>query len=125
MQCTTSSVSEVLSGKVDQLVSAYPVDPYQLALKNDAIKQLLLDYVACKLKQDIPKLNEPQHWQGLPYALERQIDLGLRIESYIYWGIEYIIQNQVDLLLKPETITPSQGTVKEMTAMCMPSHWFG
>ncbi|MEM8615252.1 MAG: hypothetical protein AAGF93_24825 [Cyanobacteria bacterium P01_H01_bin.105] len=125
MQCTTNSVSQVLSSKFEQIVSAYPVDPYQTALKNDAIKQLLLDYVAYKLKQAIPRLNEPQQWQGLPHDLERQIDLELRLESYIYWGIEYIIHHQVDLLLQPEAIAPSQGTMQEMTATCMPSHWFG
>lgn len=126
MQCTTSSVSQLLSDKVDSVVSAYPVYPYQTALSNGAIRQLLLDYVEYKLKKAMPKLNNPQEWQCLPQYLHQLVDLELRLESYIYWGIEYILQEQLDLLSNStkETIKPS-WSVQDMTQTCMPSYWFG
>ena len=124
MQCTTDSVSEVLSGKVDSVLAAYPAYPYQTALNNDAIRQLLLEYVESKLKQTVPKLNNPEQWQCLPQYLHQLVDLELRLESYIYWGIEYIIQNQLDVLLSTEDPTPACD-VQDMTQACMPSYWFG
>lgn len=122
MQCTTDSVSEVLSNKVNSVLAAYPAYPYQTALNNDAIRQLLLEYVESKLKQTVPKLNNPEHWQCLPQYLHQLVDLELRLESYIYWGIEYIIQNQLDVLLSAEE---PACDVQDMTQACMPSYWFG
>ena len=124
MQCTTDSVSEVLSDKVDSVLSAYPAYPYQTALNNGAIRQLLLEYVESKLKQAVPKLNNPEQWQCLPQYLHQLVDLELRLESYIYWGIEYIIQNQLDVLLSAEEPAPACD-VQDMTQACMPSYWFG
>ncbi|MEM9264626.1 MAG: hypothetical protein AAGA46_03795 [Cyanobacteria bacterium P01_F01_bin.13] len=125
MQVTHNSVSQVLTGKVDRVLSAYPIYPYQAALSNGAIKQLLLDYVECKLKQGMPSLNAPEHWQRLPQYLQQLVDLELRLESYIYWGIEYIIQNQLDLLLSPEESVEPSWSVQDMTQTCLPSYWFG
>lgn len=126
MQATTSSVSELLVCKVDSVLSGYPAYPYQTALGNSAIKQLLLDYVETKLKQAMPRLNTPGEWQRLPQYLNQLVDLELRLESYIYWGIEYIIQNQLDLLLSTEqkTIEPAWN-VQDMEHACIPAHWFG
>ncbi|MEM1253255.1 MAG: hypothetical protein AAGI69_12545 [Cyanobacteria bacterium P01_H01_bin.21] len=115
-------MSEVLSNKVNSVLAAYPAYPYQTALNNDAIRQLLLEYVESKLKQTVPKLNNPEHWQCLPQYLHQLVDLELRLESYIYWGIEYIIQNQLDVLLSAEE---PACDVQDMTQACMPSYWFG
>ena len=125
MQSTTSSVSQVLAGKVDNVVAAYPVYPYQIALNNGAIRQLLLDYVECKLKQSMPRLNNPEQWQRLPQYLNQLMDLKLRLDSYIYWGIEYIVQNQLDLLLSTEEPKDPSWSVQDMAQTCMPSYWFG
>lgn len=125
MQCTTLSVSEFLSNKVTSTLSRYPIYPYQIALGNEAIQQLLLDYVECKLKQTMPKLESADHWQRLPQHVNQLVDLELRLESYIYWGIEYIIQNKFDVLLDTETTPKPTLNVKEMTQTCMPSYWFG
>ena len=125
MQCTTNSVSDVLAVKVDGVLSAYPAYPYQTALGNGAIKQLLLDYVECKLKQAMPSLNAPDQWNRLPHYLNQLVDLELRLESYIYWGIEYIIQNKLDLLLSTEEVTEPSWDVQDMTHTYMTAHWFG
>ncbi|MGD1952629.1 MAG: hypothetical protein ACFB14_23740 [Leptolyngbyaceae cyanobacterium] len=117
-------MSEVLSDKVDSVLAAYPAYPYQTALNNSAIRQLLLEYVESKLKQAVPKLNNPEQWQRLPQYLHQLVDLELRLESYIYWGIEYIIQNQLDVLLGAEKPEPACN-VQDMTQACMPSYWFG
>lgn len=125
MQCTTHTTSDVLTHKIDSVLSDYPTYPYQTALGNSAIKQLLIDYVECKLKQDMPGLKAPDQWQRLPHHLSQLVDLELRLESYIYWGIEYIIQNQLDLLLSSEAPTEPSWNVQDMTQTCMPAHWFG
>ncbi|NEQ54402.1 MAG: hypothetical protein F6K11_30445 [Leptolyngbya sp. SIO3F4] len=127
MQCTTttSSVSDVLTSKLNSVLSTYPAYPYQVALGNGAIKQLLLDYVECKLKQAMPILNASNQWQRLPHHLNQLVDLELRLESYIYWGIEYIIQNQLDLLLSTEEIAEPSWDIQDMNRACMTSHWFG
>ena len=125
MQCTATSVSQVLPDKVDSVLSAYPVDPYQVTLRNGSIRQLLLDYVECKLKQTMPSLNAPDQWQRLPQYLNRLVDLELRLESYIYWGIEYIIQNKLDLLLNAEEPVAPSWNVQDMERTCLPAHWFG
>ncbi len=125
MQYTTTSVSQVLTDKVDSFLAAYPVHPYQVALSNSSIKQLLLDYVECKLKQTMPSLNAPDQWQRLPQHLNRLVDLELRLESYIYWGIEYIIQNKLDLLLNAEAAVSPSWNVQDMEQSCLPAHWFG
>ena len=125
MQCTTTSVAQFLSDKVDSVLSGYPIDPYQLALSNRSVKQLLLDYIECKLKQAMPRLKSADHWHRLPQYINQLVDLELRLESYIYWGIEYIIQNQLDLTA--DTQKPSEPTwsIQDMTQACMPSYWFG
>lgn len=125
MECTTTKVSQVLSDKIDSAVSTYPTYPYQTALRNGLIKQLLLDYVECKLKQTMPSLSNPDQWQRLPRHLHRLVDLDLRLESYIYWGIEYIIQNQFDLLLGAADPTKPAWSVQDMNHACIPAHWFG
>ena len=128
MQCTiapvTVSVSELLSNKVDSVLSTYPAEPYQSALGNSAIKQLLLDYLECKLKQSMPCLDEPSQWQRLPHYLHQSVDIELRLDSYNYWGIEYIVQNQLDLMLGAQSKAPS-WSVQDMTQACVPAHWFG
>ncbi|MEM7797246.1 MAG: hypothetical protein AAF579_22680 [Cyanobacteria bacterium P01_C01_bin.118] len=123
MQCTTTPVYEFLSDKVTNTLSRYPIDPYQIALSNEAIQQLLLDYVECKLKQTMPRLKNANHWQHLPQYVNQLVDLELRLESYIYWGIEYIIHNQFDVLAE-KTPEPT-WSVQDMTQTCMPSYWFG
>ena len=125
MQCTTTSVSQVLTEKVDIALSSYPDYPYQAVLNNPFVKQILIDYIEAKLKQAMPCLNHPEKWQRLPHYLHQLIDLELRLESYIYWGIEYIIQNQLDLLTHSAKNTRPSCTVQEMTHSCTPSHWFG
>lgn len=125
MQCTTNAVSDVLMGKVDSALSTYPRYPYQIALEHRAIKQVLLNYVECKLKQAMPVLNEPDQWHHLPQYLNQMVDLELRLESYIYWGIEYIIQSQLDVLMAPDQIPNPTWNVQEMKQTCMPSYWFG
>ncbi len=125
MQCTTTPVSQFLSDKVASVLSGYPVYPYQVALNNEAIQRLLLDYVECQLKQAMPTLESDDQWQRLPQYAHQFVDLELRLESYIYWGIEYIIQNQFDLLLSTEEPTELSWTVQDMTQACMPSYWFG
>jgi hypothetical protein len=125
MPSTTTSVSQFLVDKVASVLSGYPTYPYQLALNNEAIQQLLLDYVECKLKQAVPKLESADQWQRLPHYVNQLVDLELRLESYIYWGIEYIIQNQFDLLLSNEEPKPLSWSVQDMTQTCLPSYWFG
>ncbi len=126
MQCTTtSSVSQLLSNKVDNVLSAYPDYPYQTALNNGSVKQLLLDYVESKLKEAMPSLQKSEQWERLPSYLQQFVDLELRLESYIYWGIEYIIQHQLDLLLNKEETNEPTWSVQDMNQTCMPSYWFG
>ncbi len=126
MQCTTpSSVSQVLSSKVDSVLSAYPDYPYQTALSNGSVKQLLLEYVESKLKEAMPSLKKSEQWERLPSYLKQFVDLELRLESYIYWGIEYIIQHQLDLLLSTGDAQEPSWSVQDMTQTCMPSYWFG
>ncbi len=120
-----NTTSQILSSKVDNVLSAYPVEPYQVALGHAAVKGLLLDYVECKLKQAMPSLNSPGQWQRLPHYLQQLVDLELRLDSYIYWGIEYIIQNKFDLLLSTEKPEEPSWSVQDMTQACMPAHWFG
>ena len=124
MQCTTAPVSQFLSDKVDSILSGYPVYPYQVALGNHSVKQLLLDYVEYKLKQAMPRLKTAEHWQQLPQYINQLVDLELKLESYIYWGIEYIIQNQLDLENTQKLPEPA-WSVQDMTETCMPSYWFG
>ncbi|MEO0869623.1 MAG: hypothetical protein AAFY17_14535 [Cyanobacteria bacterium J06642_11] len=125
MQCTIPSVSQVLTEKVDSALSGYPKYPYQTALNNKFVKQILLDYIETKLKQTMPCLNQPEKWQRLPHYLHQLIDLELRLESYIYWGIEYIIQNQLDLLMDSEQNPRPSCSVQDMAHSHTPSHWFG
>ncbi|MEL6331583.1 MAG: hypothetical protein AAFX51_16465 [Cyanobacteria bacterium J06636_28] len=125
MQYTTTSASQVLTNKVDSVLSAYPVEPYQVALRNGSIRQLLLDYIECKLKQTMPSLNDPDQWQRLPQHLTRLVDLELRLESYIYWGIEYIIQNKLDLLSNAKASVAPSWNIQDMEQTCLPAHWFG
>ncbi|MEA5464782.1 hypothetical protein [Leptothoe sp. PORK10 BA2] len=122
MQSTTT---QLLSGKVDSVLAAYPAEPYGTALSHVAVKRLLLDYVECKLKQAMPSLNDPDQWQRLPHHLQQLVDLELRLESYIYWGIEYIIQNKFDLLLSAEKSEEPAWSLQDMTQACVPAHWFG
>ncbi len=125
MQGVSNSVSQMLTDKVDSALAGYPTYPYQTALGNRATKQLLLDYVECKLKQGMPSLNLPDQWQRLPQYLQQFVDLELRLESYIYWGIEYIVQNQLDMLLSKEDVSDPTWDVQDMTQTCIPAHWFG
>ena len=125
MQGVSNSVSQMLTDKVDSALAGYPTYPYQTALGNRATKQLLLDYVECKLKQGMPSLNLPDQWQRLPQYLQQFVDLELRLESYIYWGIEYIVQNQLDMLLSKENVSDPTWDVQDMTQTCIPAHWFG
>ena len=126
MQCTVApaTVSQLLSNKVDSVLSTYPAAPYQRALGNSAIKKLLLDYVECKLKQTMPSLETPEYLQRLPHYLHQSVDLELHLDSCIYWGIEYIVQNQLDLMLGTKSKAPS-WSVQDMTQACVPAHWFG
>lgn len=125
MQCATTSVSQFLSDKVDSVLSGYPIYPYQVALGNHSVKQLLLDYVEYKLKQAMPRLKTADRWQHLPQYINQLVDLELRLESYIYWGIEYIIQNQLDLLENTQKSPELACSVQDMNQACMPSYWFG
>ena len=125
MQCTPNSGSQFLAEKVASVVSDYPIYPYQLALSNKAVKQLLLDYVECKLKHLMPELEYPDYWQQLPRYVHKLVDLELQLDSYIYWGIEYIIQNQFDVLMDMENSPKPTWNVQDMTQTCMPSNWFG
>lgn len=125
MQSTNSSVSQVLSDKVDIALSAYPAYPYQAVLGNGALKQLLLEYVECKLKETMPSLNEAAHWARLPQYLKQLVNLELKLESYIYWGIEYIVQNQLDLLLDSENPQQPSWNVQDMAQACIPVYGFG
>ncbi|MEM1243128.1 MAG: hypothetical protein AAGI45_25125 [Cyanobacteria bacterium P01_H01_bin.26] len=126
MQYTTApaTASQLLSDKVDSVLSTYPAEPYQSAFDNSAIRKLLLDYVECKLKQTMPSLDTPENWQRLPHYLHQSVDLELHLDSCIYWGIEYIVQNQLDLMLRAQSKAPS-WSVQDMTQTCVPAHWFG
>ncbi|MBT9312955.1 hypothetical protein [Leptothoe kymatousa] len=125
MNCTVESANQVLLEKLDNVLASYPTYPYQVALSNEKVKQLLLDYVEVKLKQVMPSLQSPGHWRRLPHYLSQLVDLELRLDSYIYWGIEYIIQNQLELLVEPEKLAQPSWSVEDMTQTCMPSYWFG
>ncbi|MEM6251629.1 MAG: hypothetical protein AAF821_01795 [Cyanobacteria bacterium P01_D01_bin.156] len=125
MQRTNNSGSKFLVEKIASVVSDYPIYPYQLALSNKAIQNLLLDYVECQLKQLMPELEYPDYWQQLPRYVNKRVDLELHLDSYIYWGIEYIIQNQFDVLMDVEKSSNPTWNAQDMNKGSVPSNWFG